>query len=158
MTLQFTNVFHTGYVVDDIAQAMDELAEALHIRWARLQQREMRLRTPDGRSAIDLKYTYSSGAQPPYVELLERVPGTLWETSTGPGRLHHLGIWSEDLAADSERLSSLGGELLVTFDTEAEGVTGFAYHRMPSGVLIELVDASTRPAMQRWLTERLSEV
>lgn len=157
MTLHFANVFHTGYVVDDIEQAMDELGEALTIRWARLRQREMRLRTPDGPVVIGLRYVYSSSEQAPYLELLERLPGTLWDTSSGPGRLHHLGMWSEDLEAESQHLEGVGAPLQATFDSDSGGVSGFAYHRLPSGALVELVDAGARPAMERWLTERLRD-
>ncbi|HEY8339518.1 MAG TPA: VOC family protein [Egibacteraceae bacterium] len=155
MTIHFGNVFHTGYVVDDIEAAMAELGDALSLRWARLQQREMRLRTPEGPLTVELRYTYSAGDRPPHVELLERVPGTLWERSTGPGQLHHLGLWSEDLAEESAALARRGAPLQVTFDDPDGGVHGFAYHRMPSGALVELVDAGARPAMERWLRRPL---
>lgn len=150
MTLHFTDVYHTGYVVADIAAAMDELGEALAIRWAKPQEREMRLRTPKGVITPTLRYTYSAGDGPTRVELLERVDGTLWELSSGPGRLHHFGLWVSDLQAESDRLLGLGAELQVTYDSDAPGVTGFAYHRLPSGLLLELVDESRRPVFEEW--------
>ncbi|HEY8339516.1 MAG TPA: VOC family protein [Egibacteraceae bacterium] len=150
MTLHFTDVSHTGYVVADLDAAMAELGDALSLRWARPQQRRLRLRTPDGPLQVELRYTYSADEAPLRLELFEHVDGTPWEVSQGPGRLHHLGFWVDDLAGESARLTGLGAPLQVTYDSPAGGVSGFVYHRLPSGLLVELVDAARRPDFERW--------
>jgi catechol 2,3-dioxygenase-like lactoylglutathione lyase family enzyme len=150
MTLHFSSVFHTGYIVEDLVEGMDELGTLLRVRWAKAVERRVDVRTSDGVRPVALRFTYTADDSSTRVELIERIEGTLWDLSTGPGRLHHLGFWAEDLQGESDRLASLGAPLVLTRDTGDGGVFAFAYHRAPSGALIELVDATMRDAFERW--------
>lgn len=142
-------IFHTGFVVPDIAAGMAELTAALGCAWAPLQVQRLPLRTPEGDAEVELHFTYSTAAH--HLELIEAVPGTVWAAQP-PGAMaaHHVGIWSEDVAGDSERLSSAGSPCLVTYQTASGRPAGFAYHRLASGVLVEFVDVARKAVFADW--------
>ncbi len=111
------------------------------------------LRGPDGPFKADMVFTYS--LESPHIELLAAVEGTVWGPAQGPPGVglqaaHHMGVWSDDVPGDSAALAAAGSPLLVTFDHEGEGAFGFAYHRMPSGLLVELVDRERMADFTRW--------
>jgi hypothetical protein len=154
MTLSVSDAFHTGFVVDDIRQGMEEFAAVLDLSWAPLTEITMRLRTPDGPIEPDMAFTYSVQG-PHHIELLQAVPGTPWTVGSADGPVprraaHHIGIWSDDVAGDSARMEAAGAALVVTYDTDDGAVAGFAYHRLPSGQLVEFVDRRRQPAFERW--------
>lgn len=142
-------IYHTGLVVADVAAGMEELTAATGCAWAPVQEQTLKLRGPEGPFEVDLQFTYSTAA--PHVELIRAVPGTVWAPQPeGASTAHHLGCWSDDLAADSARLEAGGAPLLVTYASPSAGPVGFAYHRLASGVLLELVDAARREQFAAW--------
>jgi hypothetical protein len=152
--LDARDVFHTGFVVADLERGMAEFAAAFDVTWAPIARIEMNLRTPQGPIRPAMAFTYSVQG-PPHLELLQEVPGTPWVVGTGPDPLpvrsaHHVGVWCDDVPGTSARLSAAGAELLVTYDTEDGSVVGFAYHRLPSGQVVEIVDASRKAQFERW--------
>jgi hypothetical protein len=152
--LAVSDVFHTGFVVDDIHRGMEELGAAFDVAWAPLTEITMRLRTPAGPIEPDMAFTYSVEG-PHHIELLKAVPGTPWTVAASDGPVplrsaHHIGIWSDDVPGDSARLTETGAELVVTYDTGDGRVAGFAYHRLATGVLLELVDRRRQPEFERW--------
>lgn len=143
------DVFHTGFVVADLDAAMPELAAALGVDWAPRQEQHLELRTPDADLDVDLRFTYST--QPHHLELVEAVPGTLWALQPeGSSTAHHIGVWSDDVASDAERLGAAGAPWLVTYRTRSGRPTGFTYHRLASGGLVELVDRSRQAVFAEW--------
>lgn len=48
-----------------------------------------------------------------HVEIIQSVPGTLWKPVAGSG-IHHLGYWSDDVAADSAELAADGVDVAAT--------------------------------------------
>src|SRR5476651_2499256 len=58
-----------------------------------------------GEGTVHLRFAYSNEA--PMLEVIEAAPGTAWALSEG-SNLHHLGFKTDDLAADSDRLSASG--------------------------------------------------
>jgi catechol 2,3-dioxygenase-like lactoylglutathione lyase family enzyme len=147
------DVFHTGFVVDDVEAARDELSAHLQVDWTPVEDRDLTLRGPDGPLSVNLRFTYTTTG-PHRLELLGAVPGTVWEApvpgSHGTVAAHHVGVWCDDLVARSRALSASGAPLLVTYAGDPAAPVGFAYHRLPSGLLVELVDAARRPAFERW--------
>lgn len=143
------DVFHTGFVVPDLEAGMAELTELLGCTWAPLQSQRLPLRTPDGDVEIDLRFTYSTVAH--HLELIEAVPGTVWAAQpAGSMATHHVGIWSDDVAGDSERLARAGSPCLMTYQTSSGRPAGFAYHRLASGALIEFVDVARKAVFAEW--------
>jgi len=82
------------------------------------------------------------------MEVIQAVAGTLWMPAAGSG-IHHLGYWSDDVAADSAALEAQGYAL------EAAGQV-WAYHRSPAGPRIELVNRVVQPMLEQyWATGRM---
>jgi Glyoxalase/Bleomycin resistance protein/Dioxygenase superfamily len=143
--------FHTGIVVPDVNASMAELTAAAGYVWLDVVDREAwdmilfgsPFRMPG------LRFTYST--QPHRLELIEAVPDTLWVEQPAPATsVHHLGFWSDDLTGDSERMSSEGLELVMTNPSPDGRPVNGAYHRLPSGVLVELVDTARKPLFEAW--------
>lgn len=127
--------FQVGIAVQDIEQAMAELGGALGVEWVGPTVREL------GPTTLRVAFARTG---PPYLELIEGSPGSIWDAPAG-SFLHHLGYWSDDLAADAARLEASGIPLEVDL--------GHArYHRSTSGgIRIELIDAAHRQNfLARW--------
>lgn len=128
--------FQVGFVVPDLEAAMAELGAGLGVEMLGPLERDV----GDGVLRIAFAKT-----PPPYLELIQGPPGSLWDATAGP-RMHHLGYWSDDLGADSARLETAG----MTLELDL----GFArYHRPTTGAgaRIELIDAGFRPEfLARW--------
>lgn len=102
------------------------------------------VRLPDGEAEIDLRFTYSRTT--PRLEVIRTVPGTPWTPAAGSG-VHHLGYWSDDVAADSARLSARGYVNEVS-GIRPDGSLYWAYHRSPDGPRIELVSREVEPGLR----------
>ncbi|EHK82471.1 hypothetical protein SZMC14600_20344 [Saccharomonospora azurea SZMC 14600] len=150
--LKLTDLYHTGFVVPDIDAARAELTAVFGVTWTAVEQRVMPVLTPDGPRSVELRFAYSQGGSP-RLELLEPVPGTIWETPSstfGPGGAHHVGVWAEDFAETSDKLVAGGFPRVLTFDDGSGRAVRFAYHRLPSGALVEIVDATRRVELEAW--------
>jgi hypothetical protein len=124
---------HVGLVVASLEAAMAELGPVLDTTWTEVAERPV--------GGWTLRVTFAVGG-PPFLELIESVPGSPWE-ATG---VHHLGWWA-DRDGERERLAAL--DLHPDVDGSAIGAL-FDYYRAPeSGLRIELVDASAREAFHR---------
>ena len=73
----------------------------------------------------------------------------MWDGADSPG-VHHVGLWSDDLAGETERLVAGGWTLRLAQRTPADGYGVFTYVQPPSGLLVELVATSVRPMFERW--------
>lgn len=142
-------IYHSGFVVSDIASAMAELTTTLGYDWLDVVTRRLRFRGPEAEQSVELTFTYTRRG-PHRLELLQEVPGTIWETRDGLATPHHVGMWVEDVAAESARLAADGSPLLWTYAGDPDRAVGFAYHRLPCGLMVELVDTSRREAFDAW--------
>jgi hypothetical protein len=72
--------------------------------------------------------------------------------------IHHLGYWSDDVAADSAVLAVLAvlaerGYALEATGVQPDGVPYWAYHRGASGPRIELVSRTVQAGLEQyWAT------
>jgi catechol 2,3-dioxygenase-like lactoylglutathione lyase family enzyme len=140
--------FHLGLVVEDFEGTLAEFTAAFGYEWCAEIGGAVPLRLPTGNAVLDISCAYSRTL--PRLEIVRRVPGTLWEPVTGG--VHHVGYWSDDVAADAAELTRQG------FVTEASrtgsGGAPFAFLRGPSGLLVELVDRVARPGLEKlWALE-----
>jgi len=128
--------FQVGFVVPDLEAAMEELGAGLGVELVGPQEREL------GDCVLRIAFARTP---PPYVELIEGPPGSLWDASAG-ALIHHLGYWSEDMDADSARLEAAGMGL--------ERDLGYARYHRPAGAAgarVELIDVAHRPDfLARW--------
>jgi Glyoxalase/Bleomycin resistance protein/Dioxygenase superfamily len=143
--------FHAGVIVDDFKSARAELTTLFGYEWCEPIAVSTPVALPEGDTVVDLFFAYSVST--PRVELIQSVPGTLWTPVPGSG-IHHLGYWSDDVAADSARLAD-EGYLAEATGTRPDGAPYWAYHCRPDRVRIEIVDRQIQPALEQyWSTGR----
>jgi hypothetical protein len=138
--------YHVGIVVPDVAAAREQFTELLGVTWGptlHLNATEYRDRTG---ADLVLPTTFCYSVDEPRIELLQEVPGSVWVRNEH-SNLHHIGFWSDDLPADSARLSGGGCPLQFCGRAGEVAPASFAYHRNELGVRIEIVDAAMRDAM-----------
>jgi catechol 2,3-dioxygenase-like lactoylglutathione lyase family enzyme len=149
MAVDYSRCYHQGVRVPDIDAAMKELGETLGITWCEPQQREQAVWLPEvGPTTIPLRFTYSAEG-PQHVELLQGASGSIWDGTEAPG-LHHVGLWSDDVAGETESLLSAGWTLRIAQRDPADGYGVFTYVQPPSGLLVELVWSGVKPMFDRW--------
>lgn len=142
------DLFHAGFVVDDIAAAMAAYTQAFGLRWASVATRVVDVIVACERRTAELLAVYSVDG-PPHVELIEEVSGDIWGTRFLA--MNHVGYWSSAFATDVDRLQASGFAAEVR-NLGPDGEPGrFAYHRTPSGLWIEVVDRAVEPEIGRWL-------
>jgi hypothetical protein len=138
--------FHVGIVVADMDEAKRSLSESLGIEWLPTRFSSCPVADDEGARIVPLKMSYS--ASPPFIELIEEVPGTVWVTNEH-SNLHHIGFWSSDLAGDLPSLVSSGCPIeIVGFTKEQRSPARYSYHTHPLGVRIEIVDTGSRQILQ----------
>jgi hypothetical protein len=135
---------HVGIIVPDLSSAMKDMAGVGE--WVELPLRKPNVPTAGlprlirSTAEVALRGAFSR-IGPPHFELLERVPGTIWD---GPeeAQLHHVAYWvpAERLEELSRHLESLGMRLEATrLDATGTKIRG-VYHRWRTGMRIELLD------------------
>ena len=157
--IDYQDMFHVGIRVPDLDAAMDELGASMGVTWAEVRINPAQaLWTPtEGLQEINLKYTYSAEG-PQHIELLEGPPGTFWDGTTSPGA-HHVGLWSDDVQAETDRLISLGWTLVGAQNDPGagEGYGMFTYLQPPSGLIVELVTrAGALAFFEQWWAAALA--
>jgi catechol 2,3-dioxygenase-like lactoylglutathione lyase family enzyme len=145
----YERCYHQGVRVPDLDQAMSELGGAMGLRWCEPQAREQAVWIPDeGPSTIPLRFTYSAEG-PQHVELLEGAPGSIWDGREQPG-LHHVGVWSDNVAADTTAMLAAGWTLRLAQASPEEGYGAFTYVQPPGGLIVEFVWSALEPMFDRW--------
>ena len=139
------NQFHVGVVVPDLDAELDRLSALFGYAWSDEVALTTPVRFPSGEQDVEIRFRYSRDQ--PRVEIIQQRPGTIWMPVEGSG-LHHLGYWSDDVAADAAALREAG------YDVEAEGVDPsgtptWAYYGAADRPRIELVSTSVRPFMEQ---------
>lgn len=146
--IDYQAIYHVGVLTESLEAAMADLGAQLGLTWCTVQEREMPVRMPDGERTVRIRFTYSAEG-PQHVELLEAEPGSYWD-GTGRAGLHHVGIWSDDLTADTDGLVAAGWTLEISGVAPSGGYGTFTYVRAPTGQLVELVDSRARTRFEGW--------
>ncbi len=145
------DLYHTGFVVDDLGAAQQEVGRLFGVTWLE-GGGSVRMVTPDGPSVVTTKYAMSAEG-PHHVELVESLPGTLYTASTSL-RPHHLGYWVLDVEAASTTLSASGLPCAASVSIEGSDRGPIAaYHQAGDDFYVEIVARWMRrvlfPAAQR---------
>ena len=142
------DVFHFGVVVPDIEMAMAEFGRRFSLTWAPLQERDQKATTGGGEQVSEhIRFTYSVQGTP-HLELVQSTDARLWRA--GVGELHHIGVFADDLVAESARLAAEGSPLDFCGGHTGQPV-GFAYHLVPGDLRLEVVDGTRREQFARWM-------
>ena len=142
--VKHADLFHTGIVVDDLSSAKEELGAALGLTW-RDGGAEVRLTGATGVRTVQTAYALSTTG-PHHVELVQSIPDTLWSV-TAPGHAHHLGYWVDDVPSAAVELARLGSEQVASVAMKDGRPPLCAYHRLRSGLFLEIVDRRMRPVL-----------
>lgn len=148
---------HIGVVVEDLDRAMSELTALLGLEWLPVVRSGHQTHSAAGSALPETGPLLTMSRQgPPYIELLQCVPGTIWSE---PG-LHHIGYWSADARGDSSRMAEQGFALQAAAVALAgDTVPGVFYHRTTDGFLLELVEmARGGPAFAHYLNLSAAEL
>ncbi len=150
--IDYQDQFHIGIRVADIDAAMDELGAGLNVTWAEARDvAEQALWTPEaGLQHHHLRFTYSAEG-PQHLELLQGPAGSFWDGSVAPGA-HHIGIWVDDVAAETTTLVDAGWTLLGAQRDPGDGggYGVFSYIQPPTGLIVELVDRKVEASFEQW--------
>ncbi len=137
--------YHVGIVVADISSAQAQLSEQLGVAWGPVLHLDVDYRDGEGNDIV-LPTTMCYSVGEPHLELILEVPGSLWECNEH-SNLHHIGFWSDDLAADGARLAGSGCPLELCGRSGDHVPVSFSYHRNGLGVRFEIVDGDMRQTM-----------
>jgi hypothetical protein len=144
-----TEYFHVGIVVPDLEAAQARLSELLGVEWGPVMVNDIDIRDGTGvERVVPNKICYSTAA--PYLELIEEVPGTPWVCNE-LSNLHHIGVFSTTLTAESARFSDARCPLELMDGHGDEPPAMWAYHRDPLAVRIEIVNDELRPMMEQFM-------
>lgn len=147
--IDFSQCYHQGVRVPDLDAAMADIGDAIGVTWCEPQERQQAAWLPGvGETLIPLRFTYSSQG-PQHVELLQGEPGSIWDGRELPG-LHHVGVWCDDVAGETNALVERGWAVLVGQRSPADGYGAFTYVQPPNGLIVELVWSGARPMFERW--------
>lgn len=83
-----------------------------------------------------------------FLELIEGESGTIWDPSQSG--LHHVGVWTDDLAGDIAALENDGIPIEACGRGDDGAPNFWSYHRTPDGLRVELVDGSAKEAFEVW--------
>ena len=103
--LRHDDLFHTGIVVDDLEAAKEEFGRLLGVTWLE-GGGKVRMSTAEGESVVVTKYAVSAEG-PHHVELVQSVPGTLYDAN-GSATRAPVGYWVDDVPAASAALVRCG--------------------------------------------------
>jgi catechol 2,3-dioxygenase-like lactoylglutathione lyase family enzyme len=148
--IDYQRLYHVGIRVTDIDASMAELSAGLGVRWASVQHNAaQKVWTPDdGLRAVELQFVYSCEG-PQHIELLQGPPGTVWDGSQHSG-VHHVGVWVDDVAAETQRCLDAGWALAAAGASPENGYGTFTYVVPPSGAIVELVWSGALPRFEAW--------
>ena len=150
--IDMTTIFHTGIVVENLEKAMEEIGQALNLDWSSVREFDPIVHwIPDvGRKEIAMKAVYSKQG-PVHLELCEGPADSFYDIrKAAEGR--HVGIWVDDLVAETERLQSLGWKILAANGTPEEGYGVLTYMTPADGsMVVELVAAELKPMIAEWI-------
>jgi hypothetical protein len=129
-------IWHAGFIVDDVEEAQAELSAGIGLNWIPIHQTDTEVTGPGGASYhIKSKIAFSSDF-PLAIELLEANPGTP-NVRRGQSAFHHLGYWSDDLVAEDERLTALGYPCIYYRNDPVNGLRRIMLNEGPYGIIIE---------------------
>jgi hypothetical protein len=138
--------YHTSIAVADVEVAAAHYAATFGFAFTEPSRSSQRVLTPNGRVRRTTITVISMGVD----HRLE-----LGQVIEGPYVPQHVGCFATDLTEQFDRLATLGWDpMFWGEDGDASGRLGsFSYHRDPvTGAWVELIDASIRPQMERWMS------
>jgi hypothetical protein len=136
--------FHLGIVTADIEATKEALNWVFGYRWGPEIGGKSQVELSGGLCEVSLRCAYS--VTEPRLEVIRAIPDTLWEPVAGSG-IHHLGYWSDDVAADAAALES-HGYVVEAMRRGPDGQPFFAFYRSDKGFRVELLSRTAEPSLR----------
>lgn len=136
--------FHIGIVAADFEATVATLSSVFGHGWGPEVGASTLVALPTGAADLDLRCVYSTTE--PRLEVVRAIPDTLWQPAADGG-IHHVGFWSDDVAADSAELERNG--YVVEATRSVSGTPFFAFLTAATGFRIELVTRAAHEGLSR---------
>ena len=148
-------LYHLGVVVPALDEALAELGRRYGLTWGPRHEAQ-RTVWLEG-AIVDVGFHTCFSVQAPHLEIIEAVPGTIWQQPSGSA-LHHLGYWTDDVASCSESLETAGSPPAPRVVSPPMAPTRAASPTtVTRGYFVEVVSSSIRAEMEaRWQPAGLS--
>src|SRR5687768_8039946 len=133
---------------------MAQMGRGLGLLWAPPKESTTPLLCPDGVRDRHVRFTYSLQG-PHFVELLEQLDPSPYLSLTGGRYIHHLGYFTDDLAAAAAELEAQGSRRELSGVPEDGRITRASFHYNPQapGMWIELVSHEIAAEIGDWIAE-----
>lgn len=144
-------IWHAGFIVDRLEDAMQELSAGLGLSWQEPHVLHgQRLDGPDGQIwSLHTRVVFSIDV-PLSIELIEPSPGTP-NVRRGDSAFHHLGFWATDLHVEEDRLAGLGYRCVMFRQDPATDLRRVLVTDGPYDVLLEATEVLTaRPGLEQF--------
>jgi len=155
VTLLPGNLFHSGFIVDDLEAAVAEMSALGIRRWTTPKRSELPALSPDRSvGTFRVRYVYSVDG-PHHFELIEPLPyGVI--SSVNTATFHHLGFWSDEREKDLKGLLDRGYRLEYDLLRPSDEIAA-TYLTSNTGPRVELIPSANRDRMQaKWNTFKTS--
>ena len=149
--LDLSRSFHVGMAVSDIDSARQQLGVSLGLDWTPIRVFDpLPFWTPERGEHDVIVHACYSRQGPEHLELCQGT-GDFYHPDQKPDA-RHLGVWVDDLPAETERLLSNGWQVLAAGAKPDDGFGAICYLQPPMGGLtIELVAIDLKPVIDEWL-------
>lgn len=152
---QRPELFHVGFLVADIEKSKAHFEEVLGIEFHPVAEVDLMVETmhhPDPHPYTS-RICYSIQG-PPYTELVEADASDYKSLSQGE-RIHHLGYWVADVAAQREIQAAAGlrDEVLIRYSDSDAIRQWFTDPVGLHGVRAEYFDLAWRPQFEQWMAD-----
>ncbi|MCB0993789.1 MAG: VOC family protein [Acidimicrobiales bacterium] len=138
--------YHVGIVVEDYEATLERLGTLFGYVWGEEISSVNAVTLASGET-VELKSSFCYSLNGPRLEIIRSNPGTVWVPASSG--IHHLGYWSDDVAADGAALEAQGYEL-EQFGPGPDGDRLYSYHRHPDGPRIEFVTRAVLPMFEQY--------
>ena len=143
--ITFDDIYHVGIIVPDMEAAMEELGRRFGCGWRDPSTATVRVRDEGGDRILTPRVTFCDQSTPIALELIEALPGTLWDVGES-SQLHHFGLYVESVQAAIDELGP--GMTVEMAGLDRDGMlAGFCYVNDGLGVRMELVARGGLPPL-----------
>ena len=129
---------------------MATYSAAMGLSWAVPTQLQLKYWTPEKGAEEYAHYVTYSRQGPHYVEIQAGAPGSFYDA--GLRAAIHIGLWTDDIAADTDALVRQGWQLAIAGASPDDGYGTFSYLSHADGdLMVELVSTQIKPQLEAWI-------
>jgi hypothetical protein len=140
--IEYEGLFHIGVIVPDMQRGLEDIARRFGASFPEPRQAQVRVRYRGAETQVPVTFAYSRQG-PPYIEVIQAVPGTVWAAGAG-SRIHHLGVFVNDIEDEIGRLQAEGFEYEAASLGQDGSMQGAQYINNDLGIRLELIRGETR--------------